>query len=79
MPKNKPIKHYTAWEDQEVAMLQSCGDYKFSPNNAPIISLGTPIQCPHCGDYIKLVWNVYIKEISEEEFIKQIPGNEGYE
>jgi DNA-directed RNA polymerase subunit RPC12/RpoP len=66
----KTPKHKTAWEDQQTAMIESCGGSPLSPGNAPILQANKPIRCPKCGDYIVLRWKVFIKEVSEEEFLR---------
>lgn len=74
MSNQNKSKHKTIWEDQKSAMLGSCGDFVFSPNNAPVLLSGDPIKCPHCGEYIVLHWNVFVTEISEEKFLRMVSG-----
>jgi len=63
-------KHKTFWEDNKAAMLATCGNFKFSPNSAPVLQANKPIRCPHCNKYVVLRWKVFIKEITEEEFLQ---------
>lgn len=67
MNQKKQPTHTLAWEDQETAMLASCHGKPFNPALAPILNIDTAIKCPMCGKYLTLYWNVYAREISEEE------------
>jgi hypothetical protein len=55
-------KHALGWEDDGYASLRRCGNQDV--RDCMLNSEAEPVQCPICGEFIKLVWHVYVEEVT---------------